>query len=107
MIHEREVKALLRRLVSKSKEDPMVDIYVVDPYEEECLNTSQNWTDIIEAVMCCDLTHIRFWDRSEGLCRGTMLIVLEYDRHPEEVISDHTANPYTDDLYYHAMGRYL
>jgi len=36
-----------------------------------------------------------------------MLIVLEYDRHPEEVISDHTANPYTDALYYHAMGRYL
>jgi len=65
-------------------------------------DSSQLERDLLNAVFGVDESHIRFINMTTGQYLGGAHIVLEYDRLPEEIISDHTDNQYMNRLVKHA-----
>ena len=104
MLHEKQAKSVIRKMIRKAKQDWTTAIYVIDPYEEENLveDSSQLERDLLNAVFGVDESHIRFINMTTGQYLGGVHIVLEYDRLPGEIISDYTDNQYTNFLVKHA-----
>jgi hypothetical protein len=98
MKYEKQARALIRKMIRRARQDWTTCIYVTPYGESEVLNDQQIERDIIDAVFSCDETIITFHDMTTGRNLGKALIVLEYDRDPQEIVSDHTANEYMQRL---------
>ena len=98
MKHEKQARALIRKMIRRARQDWTTCVYVTPYGESEVLNEGQLERDIVNAVFSCDETMITFHDMTTGRNLGKALIVLEYDRDPQEIVSDHTANPYMQRL---------
>ena len=98
MKYEKQARAMIRKMIRRAKQDWTTCVYVTPYGESEVLNEGQLERDIVNAVFSCDETMITFHDMTTGRNLGKALIVLEYDRDPQEIVSDHTANPYMQRL---------
>ena len=98
MRHEKQARAMIRKMIRRARQDWTTCVYVTPYGESEVLNEGQLERDIVNAVFSCDETMITFHDMTTGRNLGKALIVLEYDRDPQEIVSDHTANPYMQRL---------
>lgn len=98
MKYEKQARAMIRKMIRSAKQDWTTCVYVTPYGESEVLNEGQLERDILDAVFCCDETIITFHDMTTGRNLGKALIVLEYDRDPQEIVSDHTANEYMQRL---------
>jgi len=98
MKHEKQARAMIRKMIRRAKQDWTTCVYVTPYGESEVLNEGQLERDIVNAVFCCDETVIRFVDITTGRNLGSVLVVLEYDREPCEIVSDYTDNPYMQRL---------
>lgn len=95
MRYEKQAKSVIRKIIRKAKRDWTVGIYVDCAEDGVTLSgCSQLERDLIDAVFGTDTSIIRFVSLTTGRCLGEMLIVLEYDRSPSEIISDYTDNWY-------------
>ena len=101
MRHEKQARALIRKMIRRARQDWTTCVYVRPYGDYETINERQNEKEILDAVFCCDETVIRFVDITTGRSLGDVLVVLEYDREPCEIVSDYTANPYTQRLIDH------
>lgn len=101
MKYEKQARALIRKMIRRARQDWTTCVYVTPYGESEVLNDQQLERDIIDAVFSCDETIITFHDMTTGRNLGKALIVLEYDRDPQEIVSDHTANEYMQRLIDH------
>jgi len=108
MLHEKQAKSVIRKMIRKAKQDWTMGLYVYLSYDDEVQNIDRNGQvsfkekDIIDAVMCADETVLRFVRITDGHHMGSVLFVFDYDRLPEEIISDYTDNEYTNRLVKHA-----
>ena len=98
MKYEKQARAIIRKIIRRARQDWTTCVYVTPYGESAVLNEGQLERDIIDAVFSCDETIITFHDMTTGRNLGKVLIVLEYDREPCEIVSDHTGNPYTQRL---------
>jgi hypothetical protein len=101
MKYEKQARALIRKMIRRARQDWTTCVYVTPYGESEVLNEGQLERDIVEAVFSCDETIITFHDMTTGRNLGKVVIVLEYDREPCEIVSDYTGNPYTQRLIDH------
>ena len=101
MKHEKQARALIRKMIRRARQDWTTCVYVRPYGEYETINDRQHEGEILDAVFCCDETVIRFHDMTTGRNLGCVLVVLEYDSEPCEIVSDHTGNPYTQRLIDH------
>jgi hypothetical protein len=101
MIHEKQARALIRKMIRRARQDWTTCVYVTPYGESDVMNEEQLERDIINAVFSCDETTITFHDMTTGRNLGKVLIVLEYDREPCEIVSDYTGNEYTQRLIDH------
>ncbi len=101
MRHEKQARALIRKMIRHARQDWTTCVYVTPYWESEVLNDQQIERDIIGSVFSCDQTIITFHDMTTGRNLGEALIVLEYDRDPQEIVSDYTDNPYMQSLIDH------
>ena len=98
MKHEKQARALIRKMIRRARQDWTTCVYVTPYGESDVMNEAQTERDILESVFGCDETTITFHDMTTGRNLGKALIILEYDREPCEIVSDHTANPYMQRL---------
>ena len=98
MKYEKQARAIIRKIIRRARQDWTTCVYVTPYGESDVLNEGQLERDIIDAVFSCDETIITFHDMTTGRNLGKVLIVLEYDREPCEIVSDYTGNPYTQRL---------
>lgn len=101
MIHEKQARALIRKMIRRARQDWTTCVYVTPYGESDVMNEGQLERNIIDAVFGCDETTITFHDMTTGRNLGKVLIVLEYDREPCEIVSDYTGNEYTQRLIDH------
>jgi len=99
--HEKQARALIRKMIRSARQDWTTCVYVTPYGDDETINERQHEGEILDAVFCCDETVIRFHDMTTGRHLGSVLVVLEYDREPAEIISDHTDNDYINRLLNH------
>jgi hypothetical protein len=95
MRNEKQAKSVIRKIIRKARRDWTTGIYV-DCAEEGVTisNCSQLERDLIDAVFSVDTSVIRFVSLTTGRRLGEMLIVLEHDSSPQEIICDYTDNWY-------------
>ena len=98
MRHEKQARALIRKMIRHARQDWTTCVYVTPYGESEVINEGQLERQIVDAVFSCDETTVTFHDMTTGRNLGSVLVVLEYDREPCEIVSDYTANPYTQRL---------
>ena len=98
MKHEKQARALVRKMIRRARQDWTTCVYVTPYGEDEVINGRQHEGEILDAVFSCDETVIRFHDMTTGRNLGSVLIVLEYDRLPGEIVSDCTYNDYIHQL---------
>ena len=98
MKYEKQARALIRKMIRSARQDWATCVYVTPYGDDETINERQNEKEILDAVFCCDETVIRFVDITTGRNLGSILVVLEYDREPCEIVSDHTDNDYINRL---------
>ena len=95
MRNEKQAKSVIRKIIRKAKRDWTTGIYVDCAEEGVTLsNCSQLERDLIDAVFSVDASIIRFVSLTTGRRLGEMLIVLEHDSSPSEIICDYTDNWY-------------
>tara|TARA_R110002049_G_scaffold185330_1_gene353548 strand:- start:12 stop:350 length:339 start_codon:yes stop_codon:yes gene_type:complete len=97
MIHETKAKTLLKSIIKKAQLDPEIVIVVKDE-DEQRINENNKLDEIIDAIFSVDVSYILFGNRKTKRYLGWLFIVLEYNREPEEIISDYEANDYTENL---------
>ena len=105
MLHEKQCRAHIRRVIRKARQEWSTIVLVYLSGEDERLNDRQHEGDILDSVFCADETEIVFHNTCTGKDLGTMLVVLDYDRLPDEIISDYTDNEYTNILVKHAESK--
>ena len=96
MKHLKQCRALVRRILRAARWDSTIAVYVYD--EEGFTGNDQNETDIINTIFDLDESFVKFVDLTTGKTQGCIFIVLDYDREPGEIVSDYTANRYTEFL---------
>ncbi len=101
MKYEKQARALIRKMIRRARQDWTTGVFVRPRGEHDVMNEGQLERDILDAVFGCDETVITFHDMTTGRNLGKVLIVLEYDSEPDEIISDYTGNPYTQRLIDH------
>jgi hypothetical protein len=101
MKHEKQARALIRKMIRRARQDWTTCVYVTPYGDYETINERQHEGEILDAVFGCDETVIRFHDMTTGRNLGSVLVVLEYDREPCEIISDYTDNEYMNRLLTH------
>ena len=95
MKNEKQAKSAIRKIIRKAKRDWTTSIYVDSAEDGETLsNCSQLERDLIDAVFSVDASIIRFVSLTTGRRLGDILIVLEQDSSPSEIICDYTDNDY-------------
>ncbi len=98
MRHEKQARALIRKMIRLARQDWTTCVYVTPYGESDVINSEQLERDIIDAVFSCDETTITFHDMTTGRNLGKALIVLEYDSDPQEIVCNHTGNAYMQRL---------
>ena len=98
MKYEKQARALIRKMIRRAKQDWTTCIFVTPYGENDLVNEGQLERQIVDAVFSCDETTITFNNMTTGRNLGSIMVVLEYDREPCEIVSDYTANPYTQRL---------
>ena len=99
MKNERQAKSLIRKIIRKAKRDWTTGIYVNCPEDGVTLsNCSQLERDLIDAIFSVDASVIRFVSLTTGRRLGDVLVVLEHDSSPSEIICDYTCNDYMERL---------
>jgi len=99
MKNEKQAKSVIRKIIRKAKRDWTTGIYVDCAEENVTLsNCSQLERDLIDAIFSVDASIIRFVSLTTGRRLGEMLIVLEHDSLPSEIICDYTCNDYMERL---------
>ena len=101
MKHEKQARALIRKMIRRAKQDWTTCIFVTPYGENDLVNEGQLERQIVDAVFSCDDTIITFNNMTTGRNLGSVVVVLEYDREPCEIVSDYTANEYTQRLIDH------
>jgi len=101
MKYEKQARALIRKMIRRAKQDWTTCIFVTPYGENDLVNEGQLERQIVDAVFSCDETTITFNNMTTGRNLGKALIVLEYDREPCEIVSDHTGNEYMQRLIDH------
>ena len=96
MKHLKPCRAFVRRILRAARWDSTIAVYVYD--EEGFTGNDQNETDIINTIFDLDESFVKFVDLTTGKTQGCIFIVLDYDREPGEIVSDYTANRYTEFL---------
>ena len=97
MIHETKAKTLLKKIIKKAQLDPEIVIVVKDE-DDQRINENNKLDEIIDAIFSVDVSTVSFANRKTKRYVGWLFIVLEYNREPEEIISDYEANDYTENL---------
>ena len=97
MIHERKAKELLKRIIEHAQLDRSIFIVVRDE-EGEKMNDTNKVDEILDCIFSVDVSTIEFVDQIRRKFKGWLFIVLEYERLPEEIISDYSYNQYTEEL---------
>ena len=105
MLYEKKCRAHIRRVIRKARQEWSTVVLVYPSGESDRLNERQHEGDILDSVFCMDETEIVFHDTIRGVDLGYMLIVLEHDRTPDEIISDYSDNAYTQRLVDHAESK--
>ena len=97
MLHEGKSKELLKRIIKHAQLDRSIFVVVRDE-DGEKMNDTNKVDEIIDCIFSVDVSTIEFADRIRRKYKGWLFIVLEYERLPEEIISDYSANEYTEEL---------
>ena len=97
MIHKTKAKTLLKNIIKKAQLDPDIFVVVRDE-EEQRINENNKIDEIIDSIFSVDISTVLFANRKTKRYVGWIFIVLEYNREPEEIISDYEANDYTENL---------
>jgi len=110
MLHEKQIKSVIRKIVRKAKQDWTTGLYVFlsgDDYlanKGDVQNLDKNGQvsflekDIIDAVLCGDETVIKFVRTTDGYHLGSILFIFDYDSDPSEIICNYTDNDYINRL---------
>ena len=93
MKNETEIKAAIRKIIRRAKQDRFTLITVAGSDNE-----SQLERNLISEIMACDETTVRFYNNTTGTCLGVILFVFEYEGCPDEIVADCTDNAYTHAL---------
>ena len=98
MKYEKQARAHVRRIIRDARQDWSTCVFVRCYGDDDILNDRQHEREILDAVFNCDETTITFHDTCTGRNLGSILVVLDYDREPGEIISDYTDNRYIERL---------
>ena len=93
MLHEKKIRAAIRKIIRKAKQDHHTMITVAGSENESML---ENY--LIDEIMACDESTVRFISLTTGRTLGAMLFVFDYDSEPDEIVCDCTDNAYTHNL---------
>ena len=93
MLHEKKIRAAIRKIIRKAKQDQFTLITVAGSENESML---ENY--LIDEIMACDESTVRFISLTTGKTLGAMLFVFDYDSEPDEIVCDCTDNAYTHNL---------
>jgi hypothetical protein len=93
MLHEKKIRAAIRKIIRKAKQDHHTLITVAGSENESML---ENY--LINEIMACDESTVRFLSLTTGRNLGAMLFVFDYDSDPAEIVCDCTDNAYTHNL---------
>ena len=108
MLHEKQAKSVIRKMIRKAKQDWTMGLYVYLSYDDDVQNIDHNGQvsfkekDIIDAIMCADETVLRFVRTTDGYHLGSILFIFDYDSDPSEIICNYTDNDYINRLIKHA-----
>lgn len=111
MIYERKARQVIRELLIAGEEKgaKVVKIFCADENElliewraSKC-NFAQSLPVLVNTVFEVDSCHILF-GQSNWVSFGGVSIVLEYDRRPEEIISDYSDNDFCSAIAERADG---
>tara|TARA_Y100000114_G_C11725814_1_gene310912 strand:+ start:828 stop:1160 length:333 start_codon:yes stop_codon:yes gene_type:complete len=97
MIHEKKAKTLLKKIIKKAQLDPNIFVVVRDE-EDQRINKNNKIDEIIDSIFSVDISTVSFANRKTKRYVGWIFIVLEYDREPEEIISDYDPMDWTENL---------
>ena len=90
MLNETKIRAAIRKIIRRAKQDRFTLITVAGSD-----NDSQLERDLISEIMACDETTVCFYNNTTGTCLGVILFIFEYDGCPDEIVADCTVNAYT------------
>ena len=94
MLNETQVKAAVRKIIRRAKQDRFTLITVAGSDTDK----SQLERDLISDIMACDETTVLFYNNLNNNFLGGMYFVFEYDSCPDEIVADFTDNAYTHAL---------
>jgi len=98
MLHETKAKTLLKKIIRKALLDPNIVIIVRDEEGERMNKKVKDIKEIIDNIFSVDVSEIHFANKETKEYEGWLFIVLQYDSEPKEIISDYSANDYTENL---------
>ena len=98
MLHETKAKTLLKKIIRKALLDPNIVIIVRDEEGERMNKKVKDIKEIIDHIFSVDVSEVHFANKEKKIYEGWLFIVLQYDSEPEEIISDYSANDYTENL---------
>jgi hypothetical protein len=93
MKNETQIRAAIRKIIRKAKQDESTVITV-----EYSDNYSQLERDLIEEILACDESTVCFRRKYDGFFMGSIFFVFDYDSEPDEIVCDCTDNAYTHNL---------
>ena len=93
MKNETQIRAAIRKIIRKAKQDEST-IITVD-YSD---NYSQLERDLTDEILACDESTVYFMRRKDGFLMGAISFVFDYDGDPDEIVADCTDNAYTHNL---------
>lgn len=102
MKHEKQAKSFIRKMIRKVKIDPYVSIRVDCGIDGETLYHGTKESDLLDTIFGVDCSEVFFVDLTTSRELGGIAIVLDYDRSPDEIVSDYIDNDYTNRLIQHA-----
>lgn len=93
MKNETQIKAAIRKIIRRAKQDRFTLITVAGSDNE-----SQLERDLISEIMSCDETTVLFYNNLNNGFLGGMYFVFEYETCSTEIVADFTDNAYTHAL---------
>lgn len=93
MQNETKIRAAIRKIIRKAKQDRFTLITIAGSD-----NDSQLERDLISEILACDETTVCFYNNLTGVCLGVLFFVFDYDSDPDEIVCDCTDNTYTHNL---------
>jgi hypothetical protein len=97
MLHEGKAKELLKRIIKHAQLDRSIFVVVRDE-DGEKMNDTNKVDEIIDCIFSVDVCEVYFVDRIRRVNKGWIVVVLEYNTPPDEIISDYLLNDYINEL---------